>query len=368
METMMQDRTPDERRRAIIFLTILLCISLVLVCIVGQRFLRPLAYAVILATVFDPLQQSLQARLRSPRRAALIATCLVFLLIVIPLIVVLDIAATEAGAVAKGIMERTESEGGFVPFVARSLNEPLQFVGRYVDLSKFDLHAQLEAKVREIAPKLLPKGAMLVGDLLGFVVDAVLAIITCYFLLLHGSRIVNNALRLLPLSNDHANRLLQIFKNTIIANVQGVFAVAATQGIATGLILVILGVSPATLLGILAGICSIIPLVGSGLVWGPAAIYLIASGKIVKGLILIAIGAGGISMLDNIVRPLVVGNRMQANALVLMLAMLGGVETFGFLGLFIGPIVVALVVAIGEMLQEEIAEPAANNSEAKAAR
>src|SRR5581483_3086545 len=93
--------------------------------------------------------------------------------------------------------------------------------------------------------------------------------------------------------------------------------------------------------------------------WVPAAVYLLATGKIVKGLILLGLGAGVISMLDNIIRPLVVGNKMRANPLVLMLAMLGGVQTFGFLGLFIGPVVVAMIIASGKMLSEEITEATA---------
>jgi predicted PurR-regulated permease PerM len=161
---------------------------------------------------------------------------------------------------------------------------------------------------------------------------------------------------LLPLSEDHAKRLLGVLKDSITANIQGVFAVGAAQGLATGLALAALGVSSATLLGIFAAFCSLLPLVGTALVWGPVAIQLIATGHIIKGLILLGLGAGVVSQLDNVVRPLVVGKKVQANSLVLIIAMLGGVQAFGFLGLFVGPIAVALIVAVSKMLREEIAE------------
>jgi len=116
------------------------------------------------------------------------------------------------------------------------------------------------------------------------------------------------------------------------------------------------GVSPAILLGMVATLCSVVPVVGRGLVWGPAAIYLMATGHMVKGIVLLAIGGGVISMLDNIIRPLVVSNAVQANGLVSMLSMLGGVAAFGFLGLFIGPVLIALVAAVSTMLKEELTE------------
>ncbi len=342
-----------------VFLAALLCVSLVFAYVIGRAFLGSLAYAVIIATVFHPLQTRFRKRVRNAHRAALLSTGVVFLLIVVPFTIVLDVAATQAISIGKAIAERSASEGGFVPFVAQVLDRPMQFLGRYIDLSGVDIQDQLAEKMRDIGLKLLPTAATVVGNLAGFIAGTVLAIITSYFLLRDGDRIVESAVRLLPLSNDHAIRLLDTLKNTIVANVQGVFAVGAAQGVATGLCLAALGISPATLLGIFAAVSSIIPVVGPGLVWVPAAVYLLATGKIVKGLILLGLGAGVISMLDNIIRPLVVGNKMRANPLVLMLAMLGGVQTFGFLGLFIGPVVVAMIIASGKMLSEEITEATA---------
>jgi predicted PurR-regulated permease PerM len=345
---------PQARRRTIAFLAVLLGIGLFFAYVIGKPFLRPLTYGAILATVFYPLHQWLLSRVGNSHRAALLSTGVVFLLIVVPFTVLLDIAAVQAAAISKGVAERSASEGGFVPFLAQVLDRPLQFLGRYVDLSGFDVQDQLGTRMKEIGVKLLPTAATVVGNLAGFLAGTALAIITCYFFLREGDRLVSNAIRFLPLNEHHASQLLETLKNTIVANVQGVFAVGAAQGLATGLALVILGVSPATLLGILAAFCSVIPVVGAGLVWGPAAIYLIATGKIAKGLVLLALGGGVISMLDNVIRPLVVSNKMQANPLVLMLAMLGGVQTFGFLGLFVGPVVVAMVLAIGRMLSQEI--------------
>lgn len=344
----------QDRRKTIIFLSVLLLIALCLLFVIGYPFFTPIAYAIILATVCQPLHALVLKNTRKKNVAALISTMIIFLLIVVPVAFILNVAAVQAVSLAHGIAEKSASQGGLVPFASHLMERPLQLLSRFVDLSTFNLNEQLADHLKTFAVKLLPTAAGWVGNVFGAIVNTVLALIACYFLLRDSEIIVNKALSLLPVSEAQAHQLVDTLKNTIVANVQGVFAVGAAQGIATGIALAILGVEPATLLGIGAAFCSIIPVFGTGLVWGPAAIYLIATGHLVRGLILIGIGVGLISMLDNVVRPLVVGTRVQANAFVIMLAMLGGVQAFGFLGIFIGPIVTAMVVAVSTMLSEEV--------------
>jgi predicted PurR-regulated permease PerM len=352
-----------QDRKAIIFFVVLLFITLIFTFVIGHPFLVPLAYALILATVFHPLYTFLLKRTRKPNLAALISTAIIFLLIIVPVAFLLNIAAIQALSLAHSIAEQSASQGGFVPFVAHFLERPISLLGRFVDLSTFNLEEQVANNLKSFGLKLLPTAASWVGNIFGAIANTVLALIACHFLLRDGDYIVKKTVDILPISSDHAVRLVQTLKNTILANVQGVFAVGTAQGLVTGAALAILGVSPATLLGILAALCSIIPVIGTGLVWGPAAIYLIATGSPIRGIILLGIGFGVISMLDNIIRPLVVGTRVQANAFVLMLAMLGGVQAFGFLGLFIGPVVIAMLMAVGTMLSEEIADSRRENSQ-----
>lgn len=347
--------TLQEHRKAIAFLAVLLLVTLVFTVVIGFPFLRPLAYALILATVFHPLQVYLRKRIHRQGWAAFLSTAFIFFLIVVPIAFVLNVAAVQAANIAHGLIERSASEGGFVPFLTDLLEKPLELLGRFIDISRFHPEQQIAENLKTYGVRVLPTAASLVGNFFSVVANLVIALITCFFLLRDGEQIVNKTVDMLPVSENHANQLVQTLKNTIVANVQGVFAVGATQGIATGIALAILGVGPATLLGILAAFCSIIPVVGAGLVWGPAAIYLIATDHAIKGIVLLVIGGGVISMLDNIIRPLIVSSRVQANPLVLMLAMLGGAKAFGFLGLFVGPVVIALLIAVGTMLREEVA-------------
>jgi predicted PurR-regulated permease PerM len=360
---MPRSHTPQDHRKAIIFLSVLLASTLIITCIIGAPFIKPLIFALIMATVFHPLYVYLKKRTGRDNVAAFLSTAIIFVLIVVPAAFLLNIAAIQAAAVAHGVAAKSASSGGFVPFIAHLLDKPMEILGRFVDISSFNAEEQVSENARTFGLKILPTAATWVGNIFAVIAAVILALITCYFLLRDGDKILVKMLSILPISDEHSERLLQTLKNTIVANVQGVFAVGISQGIATGIALAIMGVSPATLLGILAAFCSIIPVVGTGLIWGPAAIYLIATGHLLKGLILLGIGAGVISMLDNIIRPLIVSSRVQANALVLMLAMLGGVQAFGFLGLFIGPVVIALLVAAGTMLTEELAATRVAHSE-----
>ena len=344
----------QDRRAAIVFLFALLGVTLAFLLIIGWPFLRPLAYAFIMATVFHPIYQRLLKHMKSATRAALLSTAIVFLLIVLPLAFLLNVAAIQAGAIAHGISARSAQEGGFLPFLFHLLDKPIQFLGRFVDVSSFDLEHQINQSMKSFGIKLLPAAASWVGSIFSTIANTVLILIALYFLLRDSERILQGVMQTLPISEVHAKRLLLTLNNTIVANVQGVFAVGAAQGAATGIALFALGVSPAVLLGMLAALCSIVPIVGTGLVWGPAAIYLMVTGHVVKGIVLLAIGGGVIAMLDNIIRPLIVSNLVQANGLVLMLSMLGGVAAFGFLGLFIGPVMIAMMAATSTMLKEEL--------------
>jgi predicted PurR-regulated permease PerM len=143
---------PQARRRTIAFLAVLLGIGLFFAYVIGKPFLRPLTYGAILATVFYPLHRWLLSRVGNSHRAALLSTGVVFLLIVVPFTVLLDVAAVQAAALGKGVAERSASEGGFVPFLAQVLDRPLQFLGRYVDLSGFDVQEQLGTRMKDALP------------------------------------------------------------------------------------------------------------------------------------------------------------------------------------------------------------------------
>lgn len=157
---------------------------------------------------------------------------------------------------------------------------------------------------------------------------------------------------LLPLSPNQVERLFATINNTVIANVCGGLAVAAAQGLLTGLAFWALSAPSPIMWGLLTAVASLVPVVGSAIVWAPACIVLLFGGHWGKALLLLGWGAAVVGQVDVLVRPYVISKQVKIHTLLLFFALLGGVKAFGIMGLFIGPIVISITTAVFGMLGE----------------
>lgn len=160
-------------------------------------------------------------------------------------------------------------------------------------------------------------------------------------------------MQLSPLKNEHERLLAEKFISISRATIKGTLVVGAIQGLLGGLAFWIVGVPSPAIWGLLMILFSIIPLVGSALVWLPAAIILLLMGQVWQGIFLLVVGFGVISLVDNILRPKLVGKDTQMHPLMIFFATLGGISLFGLPGFIIGPIVVSLFLALGEIYSIE---------------
>ncbi|HEY6991957.1 MAG TPA: AI-2E family transporter, partial [Bryobacteraceae bacterium] len=181
----------------------------------------------------------------------------------------------------------------------------------------------------------------------------VLTFFTLFFFLRDGRQLVNRTARLLPLDDDQIEQIVEETQTSIRANVVGVVAVGGVQGVLLGIGFSVLGVPSPLLWALVTCVCSVIPFFGAGLVWVPGALYLVLAGSWVKGLILAGWGAGVVSLSDNIVRPWVISERLRLSPGILFFALLGGVEMFGPLGVFLGPVIVSVTLSLAKMLLNE---------------
>ena len=343
------------KRTTIIFLAVLLLIVLALTFVITQSFLRPLAFAIILAVVFYPLHERILRRLkRKAGTAALISTLALIILFAVPSFVIALLAANEALSAAHYLGRRSAEEGGFTSLLMTLANQPLHFVGHWVDLSKYDLRAIIGSKAEQISVWLVGFGASVLSGLARFITDSLITFVVLFFLFRDGPQGAYKAGMLIPLTPEQVARLYRNVSDTIIANVYGILSVGVAQGVLTGIAMRIVGMPSSLLLGLGAGFASIIPVVGSSLVWGPVAIYLLVTGAIWKGVFLLIWGTLVVSAIDNVIRPWVVGGRVELHPLVLLFFIFGGVEAFGFLGLFLGPVVASVLAALFDILREEL--------------
>ena len=347
-----------SRRTTLWFLGIFTLFVVVVAFIITRPFLYPLAAAIVLAVVFNPVHHRILSWTKGRSSlAALLSTLALLFVFGVPIFILISIAANEAVTAAQYLTRKSAAEGGFTLFLTTMAERALRFLGHWVDLSKYDIRGAITSHVQQAGVWVLGSGATILGGFATLLVRTLITLVIVYFLFRDGRDWIHRAVGVIPLSPEQARRLIDNISDTIIANVYGILAVGATQGILTGAALAIVGIPSPLLWGLGAAFASVIPVVGAGIVWIPAGLYLIFTHAIWKGIFVLLWGSIVISSADNIVRPWVVSGKIQLHPLALLFFILGGVEAFGFLGLFLGPVIASVMVVLFAMFREELEGP-----------
>jgi len=343
-----------ERKQATttFFLMASSIIALYFCYVIARPFLSPIFLALMVAIVFHPIHAHMQAHLRSRNTAAFISTILVLLALIVPAVGLGIVVSQEIKGLYQLVNESSAAQGGWSPWVMHAMDRLANWAGSYVDLSTFDLRGALLRWLEQISRYLLSLGAWAASNIISFVADTVITLFTLFFLFREGGSIRARAGAVLPLSAVQVERLFTGLSDSIIANVYGCLAVGVAQGTLAGLAFWTLGLSSPVLWGSVTALFSLVPIVGSAVVWGPAVIILAIGGHWWKALILLAWGAAVVGQIDTFVRPYVIGGRVKLHTLLIFFALLGGVEAFGVMGLFIGPVVLSVTLVVLEMLRE----------------
>jgi predicted PurR-regulated permease PerM len=180
---------------------------------------------------------------------------------------------------------------------------------------------------------------------LEFVVGFGVMLYLLFFLLRDGAALATRIGHAIPLDAEHKHQLAGKFTTVIRATVKGNIVVAASQGALGGLIFWILGIQGPVLWGVAMAFLSLLPAVGAGLVWGPVALYFLATGAVWQSVVLTLYGVGVIGLVDNVLRPILVGKDTKMPDYVVLISTLGGMAMFGLTGFVIGPAIAALVIA-----------------------
>jgi predicted PurR-regulated permease PerM len=328
------------------FLVLLAVVSVAFAVILWPLF-GALFWAMVLTVLFWPLQQRLLRRW--PERhnlCALITLLACTLLVLVPAAVVggllADQGATLVARLSSGELDfgrYLQEIVGLLPSWAFSW---LQSVG-LADLASIQ---ERLSSVAVQASQFVATRVLTIGqNALQFAVNLGVMLYVLFFLLRDGrslQRMVSNAI---PLNAQRKAILFGKFITVIRATVKGNVLVAATQGLLGGLIFWILGVQGALLWAVLMGLLSLLPAVGAGLIWLPVALYFVAIGDLTSGLILIAYGVLVIGMVDNVLRPILVGKDTKMPDYLVLVSTLGGMAMFGLNGFVIGPLIAALFMA-----------------------
>ncbi len=342
-----------KKRAGLIFLLCLTVAALSFCYVLIAPFLRPILLSAVLAIPFYPLHSRIVRRIRNRNVSALLSTCLVVLLIVLSAVFLGRALATGLRDVYQSLSNSSDGNERLSLYLVHLFERAVDLVSSYLPISDSDLRTAIANQAQKAVAVLLGMTAGALGSFTALLANALTAFFILFFLLRDGKAMLRRAAVLLPLRRDQTRRLFALVKDTLDATVYGTLAIAALQGALAGLAFWILGVSSAGLWGIVTALCALLPFIGTGIVLLPAISMLFFSGHWIKGLILVAWGLAIVHPVDNLLRPHLIGSRTKLSTLFVFFALLGGLKAFGGLGVFIGPIALAITLALLKFLREE---------------
>lgn len=320
-------------------------ICLYLCWLMLRPFMGVLAWAVVLVIVFYPVHKKIGSRIGRRSWSALISCLLVVLVVVLPLTLVTLAVIHEFSKVAPDLPSNLSYLFSQQPAVLGKVSDWAQSRFGIDILSWQDFFIQ---QFRNLSQRLLGASFNLLGNVISSIIKAFFVIFTMYYLFRDGDKIANKLPDALPLDREQSEALIFRTQQVVNASVYGVVTIAALQGFLGGIAYWILGIPSPILWAVLTAFVCMIPLAGSFLVWAPLAIYLILTGHWIKALLLIIWGGLVISMIDNLLRPKLVGNQTRLHELFIFFSVLGGISVFGLLGIVLGPVVLAITLGLLE--------------------
>lgn len=338
------------------FLLSLLLVSMAFIWVL-KPFFSAIFWAALLAILFFPMRRRLSRYWPGHDNLVSLATLLVGVVVAILPVLFFVFAAIQEGV---GFYQRLESgEINLVAYVDR-MREGIPWAQKVLDRFDVDLVRLKEglAGSAVAASGLVAKHAVNIGqNAFRFTVSLAVMLYLAFFLLRDGEQLTNLLVRALPLGDDRERLLFAKFAEMARATIKGNLVIAAVQGVLGGLAFWMLGIEGALFWGLVMAVVSLIPAVGAGLIWGPVAVYLIATDDAWRGIILIAYGAGVIGMIDNVLRPVLVGRDTKLPDYLVLLSTLGGLGIFGLNGFVMGPLIAALFVAFWNIFMLEFNTP-----------
>lgn len=342
----------NEKMEQRTFLILLAAISILFFYLL-KPFFAPIFWACAISLVFFPVHQRLEGWWgRRPNSSALVTLLIAICVVVIPVLLVLMSFVQEAAALYQRIDSGDIKPGAIIDRVEAAL-PPLQAL---IDRLGIDLDAvkQQAADAAVKTSRFAAEHALSLGQsAFSFFLNLGLMLYLVFFLIRDGRRLVSLLIHTLPLGDAREQLLFAKFAEVTRATIKGSLVVAAVQGALGGVIFWLLGLPAAVLWGVAMAVLSLIPAVGAGLIWVPAAIYLFATGSWGEASILVLYGILVIGLADNLLRPILVGRDTKLPDWLVLLSTLGGLVLAGVNGFIIGPLIAALFITFWQIFSAE---------------
>ncbi len=320
-------------------------------------FVPALLGAVMLVLIFYPVHKRIKHHVSRDAMAAAITSMVVVVTIVVPVFVFLWLLISEATDVAPAVSDWFEKHSAMNETLAMQLPEPVQRlwlrIAPHVQIWQADLKGVAVEALKEIGNSLTSFGVATLKKAVVVLLDLIVMVMAVYFFFRDGHRIVRWIADLVPMEEEYKWRIIGRLDRTMSAIIRGAFVTASAQGALTGLGLAVAGVPFPVFLGFAGALLAVVPFVGASLVWGPAAIYLLIEGQTWACIGMVLWGLFVVGLVDNFLRPYIVGGQAGLPILLLFLGILGGIRVYGLVGALISPLLIALVLAFVDIYREQ---------------
>lgn len=337
------------------FFFILLIGITILTFFVVKPFIVPFILAVILANLFGLAYRRLLGWTGNRKGISAASVCLlVIAIIALPLFLVSSLVINEIQSVLDRLSIDAVSGGGITAgFISSFVNLPIV---KILDLERYITHEQIVDIAKSASQSILLILQSTYSGAVHLIFVSFIMFFSLFYLLIDGERLGKAIMTFSPLKDEYELLLSRKFNSIARATIKGTSLIAIIQGSLAGILFWATGVSSPVLFGILTVISSVVPSVGSGLIWFPVGAGMILFGYPLQGLIIWLVGGLVISMIDNFIRPKLVGRDTEMHPLMILFATLGGIALFGISGFIVGPIAMALFVALWEIYSVEFKE------------
>ena len=334
----MPDQLARQRSTTLLFYGCILLLGYLLYQLFDP-FLRPLAWAAIFAAFFFSRHKQLEARFGRTGAASL-STAAVALIIVVPCVLIIMAFVEEATQTLGSIDVAAGSSRGL---------ERVQRGWTWIQRQRFgrdlpNLEAVLKMGATRMAGLITEGAGLLARSIVLVFVNVIIMLFALFFFFRDGDAIMAKLRRVLPFDPSFREGRIRETAELIKASISSGIIVALVQGAVGAVTFAVLGLGAPIFWGVTMAFFSLLPL-GAWIVWMPVAVWLLVTGEIGRGVALFAIGAGGISLIDNFLRPMLLAGRTEMNGLLVFISLLGGISAFGLIGLVLGPVIMATAIS-----------------------
>lgn len=307
-------------------------------------FIYPILWAGIFAIIFSPLHKFILKLTKNRETlSASITMFIIVTLVVIPGVFLITMIVSETIDFAQAVMMDKSMDWTNI-LQNKSIQDFANRITDSLNIQRIDIAIVIKDKLKEFSQFIITKAEKILVEIPSTFFSFFITFFTAFFMFRDGKSFSSLIKGLVPLSDTEIQYYFENLKKVIYVTFLGVLLTAFAQGLIAFIAFYFIGIKSSLLLGVLTAVASLIPVVGSAIVWVPLAVYLLIKGMILKGVLVIIVGALFISTVDNFVRPIFLHQYLSLHLLLTFFSLFGGIKAFGFIGIFLGPVIVSAFI------------------------